>query len=153
MTLAADRSRRWRENNPAKSKASTDAWKKRNPDKLKQINGTNSARLVADKYGMARRMIYKARERGREKVTVCAADVLAVWPADDTCPVFGAPFFYGPRPARKPHDSAPSLDRIDPAGGYVVGNIAVISWRANALKRDGSLLEFVKLVRWMEGLQ
>jgi hypothetical protein len=36
-----------------------------------------------------------------------------------------------------------------PSLGYVRGNVEVISWRANSLKRDGTLDEMEKLVMWM----
>lgn len=97
-------------------------------------------------------MVYKARERGRETVSITAADILAVWPADNACPVFKTPFFYGRRPSRKPHYAAPSLDRIDPAHGYEKGNIAVLSWRANAIKRDATADELCAVANWLRSL-
>lgn len=33
-------------------------------------------------------------------------------------------------------NNTPTMDRINPAHGYVKGNIAIISWRANRLKSD-----------------
>ncbi len=45
---------------------------------------------------------------------------------------------------------SPSLDRLDPARGYVPGNVEVISHRANRIKGDASLAELKKLVEWME---
>ena len=47
------------------------------------------------------------------------------------------------------HDASPTLDKIIPELGYVPGNIAVISWRANRLKCDGTLEEMEALVEWM----
>lgn len=62
------------------------------------------------------------------------------------CPVFGFPLdltLSGNSPR------APSLDRMDTTKGYEPGNIEFISWRANYLKRNGSLEEFEKLVAHM----
>lgn len=53
----------------------------------------------------------------------------------ETCPVLGIRLSIGGK--RSP--SSPSLDRIDPALGYVPGNIRVISDRANRLKGARSL--------------
>ena len=42
-------------------------------------------------------------------------------------------------------DSAPSLDRIDRSIGYVKGNVRVVSWRANSLKKDATDQELFAL--------
>lgn len=62
------------------------------------------------------------------------------------CPVFGflLEFDIGSNSPR-----APSLDRIDTTKGYEPGNIEFISWRANYLKRNGTLEEFEQLVSHM----
>ena len=49
------------------------------------------------------------------------------------CPVLGIPLF---RVAGKYCDNSPSVDRIFPDLGYVKGNVAVISWKANRIKSD-----------------
>lgn len=64
----------------------------------------------------------------------------------EICPVLGVPLVHG---IRGNNQHAPSLDRIIPEKGYVPGNVAVISFRANTLKRDGTLQEFQKLVQWL----
>ncbi len=46
--------------------------------------------------------------------------------------------------------NSPTLDRIIPALGYVKGNVRVISWRANHIKTDASLLELKKVVAYLE---
>lgn len=43
-----------------------------------------------------------------------------------------------------------SLDRIDNAKGYIKGNVALISHRANSCKSDLSLEEARRLVAYME---
>lgn len=49
---------------------------------------------------------------------------------------------------RKRNDS-PSLDRIHLEKGYVVGNIALVCWRCNNLKRDSNPDELQRVVDWM----
>lgn len=70
---------------------------------------------------------------------------------DDTpnCSVFGTPLESGIG-AGQVGPNSPSVDRRIPALGYVTGNIAIISWRANRLKGDGTLDELRQLVGWLE---
>jgi hypothetical protein len=52
------------------------------------------------------------------------------------CPVLGfAMGFDGPR------EHMPTLDRVIPSLGYIKGNVAVISMRANRLKNDATIQE------------
>lgn len=64
------------------------------------------------------------------------------------CPVLGIPLS---RQREQNRDCSPTVDRFIPERGYVVGNVAVISYRANSLKRDGTLSEFLRLTAWMAG--
>lgn len=45
---------------------------------------------------------------------------------------------------------SPSIDRIIPEKGYVIGNIALVCWRCNNLKRDATIEELKTIVNWME---
>lgn len=47
-------------------------------------------------------------------------------------------------------DNCPSLDRIEPEKGYVKGNVAVISMRANRIKSDGTLEELEAIVSYLK---
>lgn len=51
------------------------------------------------------------------------------------CPVLGIAIKRG---VGRVSDNSPSLDRIEPAKGYVPGNVEVISFRANTLKSNGT---------------
>jgi hypothetical protein len=65
----------------------------------------------------------------------------------DLCPVLGIPIKQG----KGGHSAnSPTLDKIIPALGYVPGNVAVISHRANALKNNASIHELRALVRYIE---
>jgi hypothetical protein len=64
----------------------------------------------------------------------------------ERCPLLGlrlVPF------GGKRTDATPSLDRVDPATGYVKGNVWVISWRANRLKNNATFQELEAIVLGM----
>ena len=64
------------------------------------------------------------------------------------CPVLGLELVYpGAGQGRLPESA--SLDRLDSSKGYVKGNVAIISWRANRLKSDATLAELQAIVRFM----
>lgn len=49
-----------------------------------------------------------------------------------------------------PLDSSPSLDRIDSKKGYIIGNIQIISNRANRIKSDANFNEIEMLYFFMK---
>jgi hypothetical protein len=67
------------------------------------------------------------------------------------CPVLGIALDErrGVTPDRRARANAPSLDRIDPSLGYTPDNVAVISHRANNLKKDGSADEHLAIASFM----
>ncbi len=72
----------------------------------------------------------------------------------EICPVLGIPMIgssgeYAREDYNPKQLSSPSIDRIDSSKGYIKGNIAIISNRANALKSNASLEEIKKLYEWM----
>lgn len=62
------------------------------------------------------------------------------------CPVLGIPLQKGDG---KYCEGSPTLDRMDPSRGYVRGNVAVISFRANRLKNNGTAEEHERIAAWM----
>jgi hypothetical protein len=90
-----------------------------------------------------RRLIYGAKNRAKERgidFDITVEDVVI----PELCPVFGTPLVFG-----GDRNHAPSLDRRDNDLGYVKGNVQVLSWRANCLKRDGTPEEFAKLAAYL----
>ena len=65
------------------------------------------------------------------------------------CPVFGTKLDWL-ADSRSGVDNSPSLDRLDPAKGYVAGNVTIISFRANRIKNDASIDEVKQVVNWLE---
>lgn len=62
------------------------------------------------------------------------------------CPVFGVRLLFG----HKYHPDGASLDRIIPDRGYVKGNVAVISRRANMIKQDATAAQIRQVANWLE---
>lgn len=50
------------------------------------------------------------------------------------------------------HFDSPTLDRIHPEKGYIKGNVAIISYKANRMKNNASLGELESLVSWLRGV-
>lgn len=65
--------------------------------------------------------------------------------APEACPVFGELLYKG---TKDRHIWSPSVDKIIPEKGYVRGNIQIISWLANAMKRDATPSQLVKFAVW-----
>lgn len=59
------------------------------------------------------------------------------------CPILGIPIYIG---NDKASDNSPSLDKRIPKLGYVLGNVAIISSRANRLKSDATVEELEKIL-------
>lgn len=71
--------------------------------------------------------------------------------ATDECPVFHTPFEWGPSGLGfgKFKANGPQLDRIEPELGYVEGNVAFISHRANRLKDNGTMQDHYDIADWL----
>jgi hypothetical protein len=98
-------------------------------------------RIENPEYAMWEQAKYRATSdilrRGREPLDFDIEVSDIVIPTH--CPILGIELSWkegGPRAPWKP-----SLDRIDSSKGYVKGNVQVISYRANVLKRDMTLEE------------
>lgn len=91
-------------------------------------------------------MLWHARRRAKAAgvaFNIDKSDI--VIPA--TCPALGIPLFPG---RKRSGPNSPSLDRIRPARGYVKGNVAVVSQRANQIKNDASPIELRAVLEWLE---
>ena len=123
--------RRWRKKNPDKVREQKRRWRSRHPETIRAWNDGNRISL----------MIYAARRRARAsgvRFTITKDDVFM----PRVCPVFGTKFV-----SKTP--TAATLDRMDPARGYVPGNVNIISKRANRLKSNATPDEIRKLAAWV----
>ncbi len=81
-----------------------------------------------------------AKKRGIE-FTIEEKDVIIPM----LCPVLGIPIIHNTGNGEGRSDNSPSLDRIHNDRGYIPGNVVVISWRANMLKKDASIAELIRM--------
>lgn len=89
-----------------------------------------------------------ARQRAKEKEFVFGLDYEWVDQNLKThCPVLGIEFEFC---KGRPLPSSPSLDRVNNEKGYSKSNVKIISWRANSLKNDASLLEINEIIKYIE---
>lgn len=63
------------------------------------------------------------------------------------CPVFGIQLR---KDNKTLEENSPTLDRIDPARGYVKGNVCVISWKANTIKSFGTAEEHRRIADYID---
>jgi hypothetical protein len=94
----------------------------------------------------------RARSRAKEKnipfdITIEYLRSIAT----DECPIFKTPFEWGPSGLGigKFKPNGPQLDRIIPELGYVIGNVAFISHRANRIKDNGTMQEHYDIADWI----
>lgn len=91
-------------------------------------------------------LLKAARKRAKEKnlpFNIKIEDIII----PKVCPIFGFPLECGTISER---DNSPSLDRVIPELGYVKGNVNVISFKANTLKRDGHIEDFEKIISYIK---
>lgn len=110
--------------NPSKYAKQQKNWRDRNPRQAMLIAARSRAKLAGLDFN------------------IDLSDVVI----PENCPILGIRLKAGKEFGRT---NSPSLDRIDNSKGYIKGNVAVISTRANILKRDASLYELVQLVKYM----
>ena len=89
-----------------------------------------------------------AKKRSAKKgipFELTSAYILSIMP--DTCPIFGTEFKWLGNGKIVPE--SPSLDRIVPSLGYVEGNVAIISSRANNIKSYATWQEIKMVSDWV----
>jgi hypothetical protein len=87
------------------------------------------------------RVRHRARAEGIE-FTISVEDVFI----PTHCPILGIELA---RPGAGQTIASPTLDRTDSTRGYVPGNVAVISRKANTMKADGTAEQHERIAAWM----
>lgn len=129
--------------NPSPILAAARKWRADNPELVK-------VQLLVRKRAQPELYLWRlAKCRAQRKglvFTLKVADIVI----PRVCPVLGLVLLPVSSGAGMPLPNSPTLDRRDSRRGYTPDNITVISWRANSLKKDGSLLEIKQIAEWMQ---
>lgn len=136
-----------------KRKQASRAWRMMRMATDPQYRAKENARAAATQRA-ARRKDPKRFMLVRAKARAAAVGVAFNLTVDDfdlpsKCPVFGKRLRVADG---KPDDWSPELDRIIPRRGYVVGNVIVVSRRANKMKQDATVAELQRLATFYNGL-
>ena len=118
-----------------KARAAKQRWKAQNPKNAWASYALGGAKERAAKAGVP-------FDLDKDYVT-------AIIP--DACPVFGTPFLFIGGKRLRP--DSPTIDRIEPHKGYVRGNVAVISAKANAIKSNATADEIKRVAEWLRSVK
>lgn len=95
-------------------------------------------------------MYYMAKYRAKKKCIEFSIEITDIV-IPEFCPVLGLKLENGSGKGKFANNS-PSLDRIDSSKGYTKGNVRVISWRANSLKKDATFHEIEKIYKDLKNI-
>lgn len=104
-------------------------------------------RLIYKKYENPEKFIW-TRIRGNCKYThtefnLDVSDIII----PDYCPILDIPLFWT---ENSKGDNTPSVDRIDPSKGYIKGNVAVISEKANRMKQNNTIDTLERIIQYIK---
>jgi hypothetical protein len=104
-----------------------------------------------DKLVWCRKSVIKLRCKAKKKELPFDLDAEYLYQKSPSeCPVFSTPFVYNQK--KQADNMSPSVDRLEPHKGYVKGNIAVISMKANKIKSSAISAEIFRVAIWLQGL-
>ena len=126
-----------------------DGWMFYGYEKKKvKLNGYHPERWADPVYFTVEKAFQSARRRAKEKNLPFNLDVeylKSIYTKD--CPVFKQPLTWGGQGKGK-NNFSPSLDRIIPSIGYVKGNVAFISDKANRIKSEFEAKDLYAVADW-----
>lgn len=68
----------------------------------------------------------------------------------DVCPILNINLDYYSKQQRPTAENSPSFDRLNSEKGYIVGNVFIISHKANSIKNNGTAEEHLKIAEYID---
>jgi hypothetical protein len=115
-----------------KAKSAKQRWKEKDPKKAWAIYATGGAKTRTSISGVP--------------FEITSEYILSICP--DVCPVFKTPFVFIGNKKSTPESA--TIDRLDPTKGYTIGNIAIISMKANTIKNAFTSSDIFKVAEWLQ---
>jgi hypothetical protein len=136
--------RLWKKINREKVNATNQNWKNENRELVRK--GARGYYMQSTRMYWDRWLLNGTKHRAKKKGLPFNLTI-EDFKIPDICPVLNIPII--------PHsgsfyDNSPSMDRLIPSLGYIKGNVRMISYRANAIKRDATLEELKAIIAYME---
>jgi hypothetical protein len=120
-----------------------EAWVK--PDVWK--NQTTKEKSTLEKHVKRTLSHIKSRAK-KENIPFNLSFNYAMSIVTEECPALGVKLAWAEQKGMD-RNKSPSLDKINPALGYVEGNVMWLSFMANAMKRDASKEQLRKFAEWI----
>lgn len=142
----ARRSTRDRVKQRTTSRAYRDRLKKKAPERISHSKAW--AAMNPEKY-LFSRLRHGFAKRGARAARLINFDQFMIeigGKMPEVCPILGIRMDIT---ASSTSDNLPTVDRIDSSKPYQPGNIAVISWKANRLKNNGTAEDHRRIAEWM----
>ena len=124
-------------------------WFRRRENRKRLWAGMSREDFVKDdlRAEQARRISNKKSESHRRGVEFNLGWADIEWPTH--CPIMGVELnYFSDRSCNK--NNSPSIDRVDPSKGYVKGDVAIICYRANRIKNDGTAEELRRIATYID---
>ncbi len=149
--------KKWGNENREKMLDGKRKWAEKNPEKIKQYNKTshiknkitNKIKRNYDRSENPKKyLLYSAKSRAKKKelefnITLTDFDI------PSHCPVLNIPLMANVG-GKTQKDYSPTIDRINLSKGYVVGNIIVVSAKANRIKNDATPKEIMMVASFYQ---
>jgi hypothetical protein len=123
-----------------------------NPERYKAYRTSPKSKERLRNYVRVRRRLFperyllaEVRSRSRKLGLECNLEISDI-SIPKVCPILGIPLTKNDGHQR---DNSASIDRINLSKGYVRGNIAIVSMRANRLKNNATLSEMLLITDYM----
>lgn len=116
---------------------------------VNRLSKTYKDKKLQTKTGHIQELLRRAKQRARNKnlpFDLTLEHLLSI--ASDFCPVFNLALGWCERNIT-PQQHSPSLDRIDPQKGYVMGNVQWLSNKANMMKQNANQQELKQFAQWV----
>lgn len=153
---SAEYHRQWDRAHPEKAAKARERERARSRIRAREREIENSRRAPYHHRAKILRSGIKVRSRERNvpvDLSLYTVQYLLSWlQRQSTCECCGVTLAIERRFNGQKCDTSPSLDRIVPSLGYVAGNVALLCWRCNNLKRDATSDELMTIALWMKNL-